>query len=73
MRSTFRPLRAKHADKLIADVVLPHPPFWLAIEIILIIPSFSPKYHLSDQKMLNIMTPTSSFNFYSLDDLEGNL
>jgi hypothetical protein len=50
MRSTFRPLWAKHADKLIAEVVLPHPPFWLAIEIILIIASYFPTYHSSDKK-----------------------
>jgi hypothetical protein len=43
IRSTFRPLKAKQADKLIAVVVLPHPPFWLAIEIILII--LSPFYY----------------------------
>jgi hypothetical protein len=51
MRSTFRPLCAKHAHKLIADVVLPHPPFWLAIEIILIIPSFFLTYYFSYQKI----------------------
>jgi hypothetical protein len=46
MRSTFRPLWAKHADRLIAEVVFPHPPFWLAIEIILIIASYLPKNDL---------------------------
>ena len=72
MRSTFRPLWARHADKLIAVVVYSHPPFWLAIELILIIPFFYPKYHLSYQKMLYIMTPRSSFNLHSFDDLEEN-
>jgi len=46
MRSTFRPLRAKQADKLIAVVVVPHPPFWLAIEMTLIFfPPFLSKGH----------------------------
>ena len=35
IKSTFWPASAKHADKFIAVVVLPTPPFWLAIAIIL--------------------------------------
>ena len=33
--STFCPTSARHADRLIDVVVLPTPPFWLAIAIIL--------------------------------------
>ena len=41
--STFFPASARQADRLIAVVVLPTPPFWLAIAIIL--PMFFPFYY----------------------------